>query len=403
MSPIRTQTRLHYGFIAASLLAVFLATAELHPANSAPKDEISGSPAKGNSQSNLNWQSKSPLIVPTQFQKIQLAVDAAKPGDSIQILPGTYSEQVNISKNLKVIGSGEENTFIKAPITLTPGSFGHLSIVDINKGASVSLSNLTVTGPGSAPCGVGSLYGGIFVVEGARLYLNSATVTKIHDTPKSFCFPSGSAIRIGNLISDGHATIHNVKINEYQENGILVLGLSSTAAIFNNTITGFGVAPGLINGGISVARGGSATITHNKISQNYCTSVVGLDCGRDPINQAQAAGIGISDPSSGTSVIDGNEVSASDVGIYLYGGAATVTENRISDSRFFGIVLQNANYTVSHDEISGGEIGVGVVADSVDTVGTLVAEKITATSSAPVKEISCCGFKATAIIQKPAP
>lgn len=400
----RFQNKLHYGFTAASLLGAVLTATTPRLANSAPLDGTSGSRTNGASQSNSNGQYKSSLIVPTQFQTIQSAVDAAKPGDSIQILPGTYTEQVSISKNLSVTGSGEENTFIKAPITLTPRSFGRLSIVDINKGASVALSNLTVTGPGSAPCGVGSIFGGIFVVEGAKLYLNTATVTKIHDTPKTFCFPNGSAVRIGSSFpsSEGHAIIHSVKINKYQENGILVLGSGSTAEIFNNTITGFGVAPGLINGGVDVARGGSATISNNNISGNHCTSVVGLDCGRDPINQSQGVGIAISDSSTGTSAVDRNEVSTSDVGIYLYSSAATVTHNRIFDSSFFGILIQNGNYTVSRDRINGGEIGVGVVAETIDTVGTLVAEEIKAASIVSVKEISCCGFKATAVIQKSA-
>ena len=403
MSPISKIFKFQQGFFLVSLLGFFMATTVPHPANSAPLDERSGSRSQGNSQSNLHRPSNSRiLLVPTQFQTIQLAVDSAKPGDSVKILPGIYTEQVNISKNLHVSGSGAANTFVKAPITLTPGSFGHLSIVDISNGAIVSLSNLTVTGPGSAPCGPGSLYGGIFVVGGATLNLHSATVTKIHDTPKGFCFPNGSAIRVGKPFpsSDGHATIHNVDVSEYQENGILVLGSGSTATIFDNTITGFGPVPGLINGGVNVAVGGSATIINNKISQNNCTSVGLLSCGRDPISQQQGAGIAVSGPSVGKSVMSGNEILTSDVGIYLYGGASTVTKNRIANSRFFGIVLQDANYTVSRDNISGGEIGVGVVADTIDTVGTLVDENITATSLVPVKEISFGGFKATAIIQK---
>ena len=392
----------HKSFL-VQLLAFIMATATICMANAAPLDGITGSAPQSNPQSNLARSlGYRILLVPSQFQTIQLAVDSAKPGDSIKILPGTYVEQVNINKNLNVTGSGAADTFVKAPATLTPGSFGKLSIIDINNGATVSLSNLTVTGPGSSPCGPGSLYGGIFVSGGANINLYAATVTKIHDTPKSFCFPNGSAIRIGQPFpaSDGHATIHNVEISEYQENGILVLGSGSTATIFESTITGFGAVPGVINGGVNVALGSSATVINNKISQNNCTSVGLLNCGRDPINQQQGAGIAIAGQSAATSIISGNEISTSDIGIYLYGGACTVTKNRIANSRFFGIVLQDSNYTVSLDHITGGEIGVGVVADTTNTVGTLIKETITATSIAPVKEISANTFKATAFIQK---
>lgn len=402
-----TQIRIDgHRFLVTSLLSVVLATAVQSPANSAPMDEKFGT--RGGNSQELNKKLSSTLIVPSQYQTIQLAVDVAKPGDSIKILPGTYIEQLRINKNLQIIGSGEGNTIVKAPQTLAPGSFGRLSIIDIYQGASVSLSHLTVTGPGAGSCAAGSLYGGILVVEDARLHLASATVTKIHDSPKAFCFPNGSAVRVGHVFpqSAGHATIVDVNINEYQGNGVLVLGSGSTATVVDNTITGFGDMPGIINSGVNVARGGSATIIRNTISQNRCTSVIGLDCGRDPINQTQGSGIVVADISTGTSVIHANEVSTSDVGIYLAdsaNGSVTVSKNRLTNNSFFGIVLQDADYTTSGDKISGGEIGVGVVATTVNTTGTLVGEKIIGTSSSQVKEISCCGFKAAAIVQQSAP
>jgi hypothetical protein len=75
-----------------------------------------------------------------------------------------------------------------------------------------------------------------------------------------------------------------------------------------------------------------------------------------------------------------------------------VSHNTIVDSRYFGIAIQNGDATVSDDRIVGGRIGVGVIADSVNTVGTLRNEKISRTSVAPIKEISCCGFAAKAVI-----
>jgi pectin methylesterase-like acyl-CoA thioesterase len=55
------------------------------------------------------------LLVPSQFTTIQSAVDSAQPGDQIHILPGTYTEQVTINKDVELTGSGVDSTFIKAP------------------------------------------------------------------------------------------------------------------------------------------------------------------------------------------------------------------------------------------------------------------------------------------------
>jgi hypothetical protein len=59
-------------------------------------------------------------------------------------------------------------------------------------------------------------------------------------------------------------------------------------------------------------------------------------------------------------------------------------------------VAKAADHTSSHDKISGGNVGVAVIATGVDTVGTLVHDKID--SPIPVQELSCCGFSAEAVV-----
>jgi len=47
-----------------------------------------------------------------QFTSIQAAINAASANDTIKVWPGTYFEQININKNVKILGSGYENTVI---------------------------------------------------------------------------------------------------------------------------------------------------------------------------------------------------------------------------------------------------------------------------------------------------
>ena len=92
------------------------------------------------------------LVVPTALPSIQAAVDAAQSGDEIKVLAGTYREQVSIDKDLSIVGSGAGSTIIRAPGTLAPGEDGNRSIIEIRDGASVEVSRLTVSGPGSGTC-----------------------------------------------------------------------------------------------------------------------------------------------------------------------------------------------------------------------------------------------------------
>src|SRR3970282_144967 len=73
---------------------------------------------------NLQTSNAASLItVPTDYPTIQSAIDAASPGDTIKVLPGIYTEQIIITKDLKIIGSGAKSTVIKAPTVLKPSPF----------------------------------------------------------------------------------------------------------------------------------------------------------------------------------------------------------------------------------------------------------------------------------------
>jgi hypothetical protein len=58
------------------------------------------------------------IIVPIDFPRIQEAINEANEGDVIKVLPGTYTEQLNIAKSLTIIGSGAKATIIEAPLSL---------------------------------------------------------------------------------------------------------------------------------------------------------------------------------------------------------------------------------------------------------------------------------------------
>jgi nitrous oxidase accessory protein NosD len=151
--------------------------------------------------SNQAWapvlSARSSLVVPTQFPTIQQAVNAARAGDTVQLRAGTYAEQVIIPNSLTLIGAGAGVSTIQAPPVLIPDAFGSTAIVEVNKGAKVTMSGLTVAGPGYSSCGVASLNEGILVADGATLGLSYSAVRHVHDAAIASCghYQCGRQIR----------------------------------------------------------------------------------------------------------------------------------------------------------------------------------------------------------------
>jgi hypothetical protein len=84
---------------------------------------------------------------PGVFTTIQAAVTVANPagGDTIQIDPATYTEQVTIDKSLTMVSSGL-GVIIQSPNTLT-SVLGEVPVVAITGSVTVNVNNLTIQGP----------------------------------------------------------------------------------------------------------------------------------------------------------------------------------------------------------------------------------------------------------------
>jgi len=99
-------------------------------------------------------------------------------------------------------------------------------------------------------------------------------------------------------------------------------------------------------------------------------------------------------------VINNNEVLAHDIGLYRLPApfCCAVSRNHVFDNRFFGVVIQDGSNAAARDRVSGGRVGVAVVADAADRVAKFGNEAISGASMATVQELSCCGFRAVALV-----
>jgi hypothetical protein len=168
------------------------------------------------------------INVPRDFPTIQGAVDAAPSGATNHVAPGSYSEQVVISRDLDLRGAGAGLTTIKSPPTLTPFAVNTLinspitAIVRVGHGAHVRMSGLAVSGP--IPCDPVT---GVAVVQAATLDLFDADVRDItHDascpelqTARAVVYGLPPYFRVAGV--PGGATafgrVGNVEVDNYQD------------------------------------------------------------------------------------------------------------------------------------------------------------------------------------------
>jgi parallel beta-helix repeat protein len=341
------------------------------------------------------------LFVPQQYATIQGAINAARAGDTVVVGPGTYPEQLSIDKSLRLIGAGARATTVRAPSVLTPSALGRNFLVDVHGGAQVTIAGITVRGPGPNACGRGSLNAGVKVTGNATLDFSGSRVLDIVDTPASSCRGTAGAIVVGDFVAAqvGHATIHDVTVNHYQDNGIAVFGHGSDATVTDNLIDA-ALKPGeaVISVGVQIGDGAFARVRNNVIGGNECNTP-DIGCGADPMNNVQSSAFsaGTGDPPAPRTEFAHNIVIQNDVGIYLFfvDDIFDVHDNVLINNRYFGIAIQDSSSTVSHDVILGGDVGVGVIADFIDSVGTLEHETILGTTGAATRTLQCCGVTAT--------
>jgi len=220
------------------------------------------------------------------YSTIQAAINAASPGDTVFVCPGTYAEQVTIrTPGVTLEGSGIDQTVVK-PTTLTdaaPSLFSgqplaYIILVDGISG--VTIKNLTVDGSGADASAFCDPRGFIGIFYRA----SSGTITGVKVT--SIKEPLGCQNHLGIFVQSGYGphlksdvTITDSTVEDYGKNGITCNEAGTRCIVAGNTVTGIGPTDVIGQNGIQLGFGAHGRVLGNTVSGNVYTPEPVTACG----------------------------------------------------------------------------------------------------------------------------
>ena len=193
---------------------------------------------------------------PSDFNRIQAAIDVAKHGDTIIVAPGRYRESILIKKkNINIQGAGKDKTYLEFD--------GPNLVVYVESVKKTVISNMTIayTGVGKRSttwffnseatlqnCKVtGGFYAGVYVTANSKVVIHNNVIKENQLTGLN---ASNSELRITeNLISKNgqqgillkscrNSVIRGNIISKNNKDGIDVEGIGEDLQILHNTIVG---------------------------------------------------------------------------------------------------------------------------------------------------------------------
>lgn len=249
------------------------------------------------------------------YTKIQAAINASSPGDTVYVYNGTYyvdwRDGLNVSKSINLVGESNQNTTIRGG---TESEFMHTNTCIVVAADYVNISNISID----------NAWTGVYIT-GSSSTIVSCVITHCSNNGIDFGISSNNNTITYNAISDNNGP------------GIIVTGLNTTVAF--NTITSCS------RGVIVDARASNCTVAANMII--FCGCGVYFGDYYDYMHHYPSNNL----------VARNNITNCHEDGIYLKGSSNSIVLNTITYGFGHGIRIEDAsNNRIGHNNIYGNWI-----------------------------------------------
>lgn len=317
------------------------------------------------------------------FSTIVAAIDAAQAGDTVEICPALYPEQLVISKPLTLTGVLQKgvNRVVIQPANVTPNALGFAATISVEGTAGVTISNMVIDASHNQITACTPALSGIHFHNASGVVDGATVSAQIQGHGCNALFPgNGSGIQIDsdwNSFAPFRVAVRNSSIHDYSRNGILATG-SATAGIdvdlSNNSISGMGPAAGVNQFGIILANGVTGQVVGNVLTQRPCG-----DLGIDPCFDLRSEGVVLRSVGAGV-LVSNNLITNTQAGVFVNGA---------KDARVLNNVISNTD-ALSGIHIQGSVTGV-YQGNRIMGVGPITADASVNEEGCGINDVSGAG------------
>jgi nitrous oxidase accessory protein NosD len=277
-----------------------------------------------------------------QYSTITAAVNAAAPGDVIEICPALYPEQLIITKPLTLRGVPTNVNIGKylpccnavKRVLLQPTlqdlmGLPFEAVITVMNTAGVTIDNLAFDASQNTVASCDIALSAVHFYNASGLLKNSAVFGAQLPNPQncSTFFGNGFGVAVDSSEAGPfHVEIENNSIHDFQRDGIEVTSAGVNVTVQGNNISGLGPSTGINQFGVFLLNGAVGQIKSNIITEGACGTLSPTDC-----YNLRSEGVVLRSVGDGT-VVNNNVINHVQSGIFLNAvNRASITNNLIGN------------------------------------------------------------------------